>query len=696
MVTIQYLNPPNHLIRFTGPGGNLYFDLSNEFSLRLTNGINQLTEFSGIAQEAALTNTIKSTPKNRALLEAFEINALNPNTSSIDVLVRQGNQELNLTKLRVISFQDATNEIEVELFGLGWADELERIFLRDVDFGTFEYTKANVEASWADFTAFAVPALADYGRWLTPGDITRKDLRFKFNLWKMLKEVVCLTGYSIRSPFFEAYGGVGLYAYLSGTDWHSYRDKGSPNAAFLNAATPKTFGELFFQDAILDEVTDVDNAHDAITGIYTYPLGEPRTTIDFIFDDLEIRFYSDQIVGIYDATFNIRIERDRDGEITDIGGFEFAAKVIGEHKLTINQTESDLTGIPGDTYKIKIDFAAAFGVLAGNAFVDISAGNLNIIPRVDYYVPDDIITLQDLLDPDLNGLQLLEGMIHLCNGKIVTNEAVKEIIIYPPSPVPYINNGVIDGYFIRDEEREDLTDLIAPDSRLVDFTENNQARYIELRFADSNDAYIKEQFDDIEPFAFTVDLGFGTAKPETLKNPLFQPSIEREQLIADVGGTGLSGISLPVHWDNTSGKASTDIGFRIGYHYGLINQPAIGGSTDWSWEGGLRTLMPYITQVPEKAITNLLTPVVPITFAGYADDYYNRFYKSWISENFARFEIQFLAYLDLNQYLSMDFRKPKIIFYKGSHVNYQLVAIRDFNVGSSISTPIDVKIIKQC
>ena len=128
------------------------------------------------------------------------------------------------------------------MFGGGWIDDLERTPAQALDLGTFNYTKANVEAAWDNQATPAVPAIGDYGGFWTPGNITRKDLRFWFNLFNLLDQAFCqTTNYKLKSPYLESTVGQSLYAYLSPENWHSYRDKNDQFRVFLDIASPKTF-----------------------------------------------------------------------------------------------------------------------------------------------------------------------------------------------------------------------------------------------------------------------------------------------------------------------------------------------------------------------------------------------------------------------------------------------------------------------
>lgn len=689
MISLKYISPPSHLTRFLSSDGNLYFDLDEGFNLRMTKVLEQLTDTAKITQQAALTTTIARTIKNETILDGFEVNAISQIIQTIPVEVRKDEEILPINRLSVISFEDAENRISIELYGSGWIDDLEALKISSLNLGTFEYTLANVLASWANRSALAVPSVADYGKWLTPGDVTRKDLRFKYNVWELLKIAFCEIGWTVESPFFESEGGRYIFAYLSPEDWHTYPGKGTPNAAFLNVATDKDFIGTGVYDVIFDEIADPANNYDAL-GVYTYPTGEVPTTIFFDFRGIEIFVDTDTLVGFFTLNLHIYIERNRNGEITEFDGFRITnLSVIGEYRNTVNFQIIDYTNQPGDTYKVKAYFLESFGIFPGTGRLHLLSGELDIIPETPYYIEDDIIPLASLINPDLNGLDLFKSMVHLCNGKIATTEANKTVTIYPPFKVAHVNT-LVDGFFVRDSSTEDLTQIIRPKSRSVNIKTQEQERFIDIKFKDASDAYIKERFPDNDPYKKRIDLGFGISKPKEIKNPLFEPSIEREQEIADVGGFGLSGIRLPVHWDNTSGASSTNIGVRIGYNYGLVDQfdSVSIGAIQWRFEGVDRTSIGYITQEPTISFSGGGL-VVPLVFADYANDLF-KFYKKWVVENFGKFEVQFLANIDLDKYLSLDFRIPIIINYGESYIKYQLTAIQDFSVSENITTPIDL------
>lgn len=69
MITVQLLQPTDyHISLFGDPLNRVFLDTDEDFGIRLTKALEQLSEVEQITQEAALSVAIDSTDKNKTML----------------------------------------------------------------------------------------------------------------------------------------------------------------------------------------------------------------------------------------------------------------------------------------------------------------------------------------------------------------------------------------------------------------------------------------------------------------------------------------------------------------------------------------------------------------------------------------------------------------------------------------------------
>jgi len=694
MISIEILEPTTyHRSTFANIEGKVYLDVDEQFSMRLTKVLEQMTDRNKIGQSAALPNSIPKTRKNELILQEYTPLIISRSTPSIKIKAQKDGDNLELDRLRVLENDDQQDDprIEIELYGGGWIDDLEACSISELELGTFEYTQANVLAAWADTTALAVPAPANYGFFYTPGDLTRKDLRMKFNFWKLLKESFCSIGWNVKSPFYEGPIGSRLYLYLSPENWHDYTGKNSDWTVITDRPAPVTYtGVTEFIE--FNEVQDINNQY-SVAGIgprfvYLAP-DEQRVRLRITLDLLVT--IPGQIVP---PTFTIRVVKLRGFPVM---GFTQERIVLFEQSFEGNifqdiQVQVQIDFEDQDMVRtmdfILIETECLFG--ASQYPYTIESGTVTYNPNFRRYVEDNIIPLAELLNPEISCLDLLDAAVHLISGLIDTNPVSKTVTIYGP----YNNqiNGIShEGYFQRTQAPADLSGQVVPDSKKERYTESKKDRYILLRFADPDDAYISENSSTEHPFSRLVDLGSGNNRTTELDNPLIEPTLEIYTETSAIGGS--TGLYLPAHWDNVDGELSSKIGVRIGYHHGLIQQQdqTVGDPLDFSFEGSTRTTLGYITQMPSVNIDGA-GPFFTATFDQSAEDFYI-FYQKYLLEFLSDIDIEFLVLLSFQQFIEFNFRKTTAVFYQEAYMLMQATAIKDFDVDRKISTPVMFKLI---
>jgi len=693
-ITVELLEAPQHHIRlYANQAGRVYFDTGSEFGLRLTKGLEELTEANEIQQEAALSTTIPQTAKNRGLLEQFEANVVERETKYLRVEIRKDGDPLPIDRMKVVKFQDRNQNIEVEFIGTGWILDLESTPLNKIEgLGTFENTIAGREAAWDDPTSIAVPMVADYGGWLTPGDVTRKDTRLVFNLTKLMRAALCQHGWTFKSPYWDGEAGSQVYGYLSPPDWYTYEGKTDQFAVELEVATPQTIpGEgTFF---IFDEVSDPFDLYDNLfrPGEYLYPpAGQDPIELQFKIRNLRVTIppYGQ---GNPPNAFVIACYRNTWGSFGPTIFFETVNGAL-DQPITVDLSFdfSDEEARPGYSYGF------IFGGISltpdNSPYYDIELESCDVLitPNAPHYGDGDQIPLQDILTSEMNAADLFKDMARLINGKVLTNYITKEVTLYPPFNTS-VKGEQLEGFFKRTIGSIDITHLVEPNSREVENKDQGRDRFIELKFKDTNDSYIEETRPGTEPYSRTIDLGTGNAKTTKIELDFFEPTIEREVPPEDIGGTGMI---LPVLRDNNEGRISTDVGFRIFYNYGKITQlDSDGNERTFSMDGTVRNTIAYLAQASTTAIQGDPTKVT-LAFKQFEEDHWRLFYRQWLNEQYSPIDFEYLVRIDLNDYRRFNFRQTVGFFYRDTYLVYQMTAIKDFDLEARTSTPIEMKLLE--
>ncbi len=703
MITIRILDTPVHVRNLFGVNQVVYLDTDEDFDMRLSKSLEQLTEANEIAQSAAATNSLPGTNRNYAIFESYEANVWKRRTGTMEVEVRSGDNILPINKLRVIGFQDRESSIEIELYGTGWVTDLEETPINSVDLGNFTYglTQVVVDA-WSDPNGIVYPALAHWGGWNTLGDVTRKDLRFVFNLYKLMDKLLCSKGWKFRSTYWESAIGSRVYGYLSDRRWYSYRNKHHQFRVDLFRSTPAVLtgiGQTVLFQELSDPLNYYNNPLRPLEYLYS-PFGEPadlRVTIN----GLKLTLPPPPNPSDPAGTFVISVYRNRPPQFDFLWSAIYTGSQTQTVEVSLNYDFFLEDMQAGDSFGVVVSYGDIYDRGSGDPYPYTLESIEEVVfsPDVFYYVNNDVIYLADLLTSQMNGYKLFKDMAKKMNGKIKTNYATREVWLNPPFDVTQ-DTVFMEGFFKRDSKVQDISSLIVPKSRVVKNRESERERYLELKFVDSTDAYIDSLELKREPHSRLVDFGKGRAATGKIEMELFEPTVEVKTTIAEVGDgidVGADTPYLPAIMDNLDGKISFDLGYRLFYCYGIVNQLDPNGDPyQISFEGNTRLTFGYVSQVPIRPRSDGTgnPKTVPLAFAEWLDDLYRLFYQRWLNEQYAGLDFEYLLYLQYHHYDGFDFREPVGFFYRDAFLIYQMLTIRDFALQDNISTPVEFKLLE--
>jgi len=708
MITIRILDVSTQFANVFGVNQVVYLDTDTEFGMRLSKTIEQLTEADEIAQSASASNSLPYTPRNLSILESYQSNVFNRKKIAIPVEVKADGVTLPIDKLRVLGFQDREKKIEVELYGTGWVTDLQETPLNSVDLGVFTYGFEEVVVdAWGDPKRLVYPALSHWGGWNTPGDVTRKDLRMVFNLYKLMDALLCSKGWKLRSPYWEGEIGSRVFGYLSDRRWYSYRDKHHEFRVDLNLTTPQSKtgdGEV----VLFEEVSDPFNLYNRFVGPglprpfeYLYPPAGPDADLRIIITNLKITLPPPALPNDPPGTFTIAIYRNRPPQLDFLWEEQIAGSKVQTvtHLLNYDIILEDLKA--GDSFGVVMGYGDAFNQGSGNnyPYTIESADSLVFSPDVFYYVNDDEIYLADLLTDTVNGYQLFKEMARVIGAKIVTDYQSRTVWQYPAFDVS--QSGVkIEGFFKRNSGVKDISEMVVSGSRIVRNKESERARFLELKFKDSTDAYIDSLGLKREAHSRLIDFGKGSATTTKIEMELFEPTVEVPTTVQETG----DGIDpdrftpyLPAIMDNLAGKISFDLGFRLLYCYGIVNQlDPDGNSYQLSFEGNVRNTFGYVSQVPIRPRSDGTgnPKTIPLAFAEFQEDLYRLYYKRYLQEQYAALDFEFLLFIHYDNYEAFNFRETVGFFYQDAFLIYQMTGIKDFSLVDEISTPVEFKLIE--
>lgn len=668
-------------------GDQVFLDLPEGVAFRGTKAIQELTEIEEISQEAALAIDVPLTSKNRLILYEYTINSVYLG-ESIPVEVTDGDTILGFTSMSVKSVKSRVATIE--LYGSGWVDDLKKIKMNALDLGLYSWDIDTMKATWLNDTdpEVAVPVVAHYGLFYNvAAGLVKGDLRIWFNLNKLMKACFCAIGWEFKSPYYEGEVGRWLYSYLSGKYWHWYSTKNDIFKVIVDRSTITLDGNptvLIWDGVIQDPYSLYNNmGPSGRPDEYLYPpSGETPAYMRIIIEGLKVNLPKVPS-GEPAAYFWILVYKNRPPAVTFLFYDYFAASANEDITKTLNYEVIDEDCRAGDSYNMFVGYGDIFNTGSGpgtNYDFTILEAQCSFAPDPPRYANDDEIPVGELLDETLNPYELLKGMVHLCNGKILTDFAGKTVTLYPPYDARQRGER-IEGFFIRNQGGDELAP-IQRDSMEMTVLAREKQKNLLLAFADPTDVYTKEKFPNTPAYSRLIVFDQGVNTTEEKKNPVFEPLLEKFVTDDEIGH---GGFVMPVLWDAGEGIRSKEPGRRVGVLY--PKSPQVYEEIEliiYVDDEEIKFPAP-LSQVPTFAIDSSIE-MVQIAFAEFQNDLYRLFWSRWLKETRGN-EYEFLVYLSAKNYAEYNFRKPFWIRYEEAVILLQLTAIKDYEIGGASSTP---------
>lgn len=684
MIAVRYINPPRWAVaRFGDDLGRVFLDTGPEFDAELTKAIDRINEVQRISQEAALAKSLPATAKNRALFDEFSGDTLNRRKEPVDIEVTYKGDRLPLTGAIVTGFDPNGEDgpaYEFEMFADDWIDRLEALPLADVDAGTYEYTVANVLASWSGPRREIVkPVPAEYGGFRTPGEITRKDLRMWFNLGLLMEAAFCSIGWSFDCEHFKFGDGANVYGYLSPEDWFSYEDKRTEWFVELEITEPITlppFERFLPWNEVYDPFDIYDNPNSILPTFDQYgypPIAEPAELLIEV--DMVVEFPASGTDVAPDVAIIIDKNNNGTSGLFDFGVFRANRPNNLTLEIQYRVSDPDMTG--GDRYSVS--------VLGTEEYI-IKSANMRWRPNPRNYGDDNIIPVAKLIDPEITALDLFTSLAHLMNGKVITDVASRTVILRPPYPYQTAEDDrTVEGFYVDNRPPIDYRDRTVVDGTRWESNDTERNRYRLFKFADSDDERV-DASGVPDRYNRRVDLGSGIVDTTDIENVLFGPTIARRVDGSVIGGDGAT---LPGLFDNLDGEISTDVGYRVGVWYGQIDQNGPGSS--FVFEGQTIALIPFLSQIGGSVPTTGTR--IPLTFDGDGRNLYTLFYQRETESDDDGITYEILLTGGIDTYEQITFRRPLLIRNQPADIIVRPIAVKGYRWGSREPLTVTAKIL---
>ena len=673
---------PAHLLT----DGEFYFDLPEDYGIRKSKSRSELDTENKVSQEVALSFTLPRSPGNDYFFADY--------MAAVDVWVWDNGEILEFDEIRLAETKE--EGYEVEIYGSNWAEKLQRLRVRDVDLGEFEYTDAEIAAAWSDTTIMATPTLASYGGWNQEGSATLKDLRMWFNLTKVMRACFCAIGWQFESSVWDVWPFNRLYGYISGEHWYSYDGKQDPLRVTVANNTDLAFDGSVTNIIFPDTVYDPFNLYDRLVppvapGGYLYPSGDlSQDGIDLFIRLSGTIFLPTTPALSPSATWSLIVIWDSavtNGDIILLDQYQGIAGEAQTITLDINLRLENVNR--GDIFTLYVEYADKItpGGIDYPWTLNLG-GELRFEPDPPRYIENDTINLGDLIDPNLNALDLFKGMQHMISGIIKPDFNTKTISLYPPYQTS-IDATVMEGFFLN--SALDLTTKVQGGSLVKREITEQHERYLRLQFKESSDSFIESRNFPVQIWSKLVDTGGAKEETKTLENPIFEPTIERDTTVEEIGflpdGSSVDATpALMALWDNEDGKLSKKLGYRVAYNHGLVEQlNSSGDPYQLVYEGVAISEFGYLSQWPTRAVSiaGFYRPV----YGSSNGDFYTAFWRLKIVKDFyKKADFELLLWLTEQDYKELDFRKPVLVDYYGYRL-FKALAVKDHR-GSFVSTPV--------
>ena len=477
-------------------------------------------------------------------------------------------------------------------------DQLDKVYLNDLDYGEIKNDVATLEATWAytdsDDGDYLFP-LVNYGKWrgvtsqldyVTPGDLAPA-LFVRPLVHKCFNGI----GYNVTSTFLDGTIGKRLLlpfthpsGHVHGDDWLNglrvvARRSSTQSISLLSTQTPIQFN-----------VEDVDD-NNHFTSNTTYTVSTDRSG----YYSTHVHFLIDRFLGNGNVTTSFILEI-----VKNIGGVptQLAHEVISAGQTAQNiDIGGDFSARNvwfdvGDTITVTIDHYDPTGIFGGiNSSFDIKNTTSVEITKDQEVRTNEDYSVGKSLRPDISQWKYIEGLVGMFNLMVLTDAQSRTVYIEPRDT---FYNSITDAWDITRK-----VDISSVEDTII----NTPNRELTFTYKpDSNDKFVKARNEavgaNLGEYEYTMPERFKKGK-QAVGTSLFAATymIYDKRLPARTNSIGnLSNPNdaraplVPVMWNaevvsSDYPDQSYNFAPRILYWMGNSNEPTRFGSVPRFWWG---------------------------------------------------------------------------------------------------------------
>ena len=578
-------------------GGLLLLDTDSQSTTSLNKSIQELSEVNEIKDEIIYDLSIPRTGRNDIALRSFLSPVVYQRTfEPLEARVTLGGLSVDTSHLNVVTVNKDRFEIELIRTDVHWISGAARTKLRDIDWGTFNFTVTNIGNSWNKFAYVKDTAgegimfpVVNYGKFFFGFRVVPEDTRPWFSLPHLLYTAFCHLGWELVCPILDTKLFNQTWCYILGKDYgneaalvpfREFAVRYYTDGATIVEEEIHDLGDVFPEGVFVSPpgLGTVGVKKEIETSAYTTP-----AEADFIVEGTA--FFGNLTTALNKAYVEL-IRRHSDGREQVLASQEFTLPAPGFADYNIYIIARNvLVGFQDQVFvRIRSEAQGAFAP-------DVVF--YNKVNRV-FYLTGDTINLNETIHKEYTVLDLFKGFVHLINGKIETNRTLKQVYVSHPhertlfkdTPDEIPDN---EGFFLPNAAAIDLYSKSNGEARIIN-DKRDKVRFHRYAFRDSTDPYIRNLNLDEELHSKLFDLGEEYGNEDKIYvNPFFEPT-HVDFIDQILGGNNGVPLYIPFLLDNTDGRLSYEIGPRVLFCAGNVgvakldpNEVLIDIDFRWGW-----------------------------------------------------------------------------------------------------------------
>ena len=682
-------------------------------TLRFSKDVEGLTDAGKIKTEGVLGLTLPRSKVNDAVFLPYSSPfTLDNTTEFFDVRIFVEGHHVQFNRLYVLGLEVDGWSVELRRSPDHWVELTQQITLRDLDFGTFEVSAANLDDNWQlpEYTGNGTDPgtispqywpLVDYGGWVDLSEpaqdtetlqdvksVALGDFRPLVSFPYMLRAAFIKQGWTLDGVILDSPWCRRLWVYAL---TQTYYDAGE-FIGVIGFLSLQTSSQVLAFDGLEYAYTpmQVDFSGQYLAGI--------RNT-----ENVKLRYR-------FKARFRLRNTGGSASEQTFwVGEADPLDPLVSTGEILSEETVIEVPA--GQTKDVVLDFhvpldpgqiGAIFpATLLGSTCTILEGLRFEAYPDDRCFVGGQVVNVAQALTDEYNMLEWFKSFMHLIRGRIDTDFLTKTVTIHPDRRTDLFGD-VIPGFVLDEDPAVDISHMLVAGSEKTTVVRPTLNRYTKIGFKESTDAYIQSLNLTEPPHGRVLNNGEDLPNETTeILNPIFEPTFEGQPTGLASGNANREPVPhLPRMWDNTAGDRSFNIKPRVLYAFGLVRQknPSPVGNAD-TWASFYLNAGPIPTTDPQTQFFGYATSLrtwelnptpsadANVVFGTLAADLFTNFYLGYTSErNGTRLEV--LLNMRMRDYLRFNFREMLSFPFRGRTAIVTMESIKDHAPCEGTTTPV--------